>query len=281
MGLGYMSKASICNVEVLATGSSISPSFENIVSNGVRGAGYLLAGPSVFAWDYAKWEGSLEWDLGNEGSWGPVSQWAVNNRNQDQTISVEPGGCYNMSITGKNSSFSGSTSSGSLVNLSAGALAIGDSNNSIGGSGGACNPQALGGNTQWCGPQGLIAYWMTSATLTGTQGCALDWNFQINNSLVPVLCCSGETGDHYNPTTILLGPTTATASVTFWDGSLSSLDFWSREQSVTIRIGNIGTVIVHGRVQSTDVSLQTGESLVGAGITIEGIACDKPCVEVT
>lgn len=281
MGLGYMSKASICGVEVLATGSSISPSYENLVSNGVRGAGYLLAGPSVFAWDYAKWEGDLQWDLGNEGSWGPVSDWAVNNRNQDQPIYANAGGCYEISIRGKNSSLSGSTSSGSLVNLSAGALAIGDSNNSISGSGGACNPQALGGNTQWCGDGGLIAYWMTSASLTGTTGCAIDWSFQINNSLVPVLCCAGENGDHYNPTTILLGPTTATGSVTFWDGSLSSLDFWSRTQTLTIRLGNVGSVTIKGRVQSTDVSIQTGESLVGAGVTIEGIACEEPCVSVS
>ena len=282
MGLGYMSEAEICGVPVLATGSSISPSYENIVSNGVRGAGYLYAGPSVFAWDYAKWEGSLEWDLGrSDRSFGEVGRWATTDRDTFQSIHATPGKCYDVLITGKNSSFSGNTSSNSLVSLSAGALAIGESG-SISGTGGiTCGYPPGAGNTTWCGNDGLLAYWMTRASLANMSGCATDWNFQINNSLVPIFCCTGETGEYSNPTTILLGPTTATASATFWDGSLDSLDFWGRDQVLTIMVGNLGTVTVRGRVQSTEASIQTGESIVGAGVTIEGIACEQPCVVIS
>ncbi len=279
MGLGYMSEASIGGTYVLATGSSISPSFENIVSNGVRGAGYLQAGPSVFAWDYPKWEGSLEWDLGTEGGWGKVTGPAVNNRSQDLSIMAKPGGSYEMNITGKCSSLSGSTSSGSLVNMSVGVLGIGDDGGSISGQGGAGTERPLGGRSEWCDPNSVIPYWMTSATMSSGGGCATDWNFQINNSVIPILCCKGESGTHYNPTTILLGPTTATASATFWDGGLPS-DFWSLNQSVTINL-SVGSVTITGRITSTECAIQTGESIVGAGITVEGVACEKGCVEIS
>ena len=279
MGLGYMSEAKVCGNQVLGTGSSISPQFQRLESSGVRGAGYLNSGLSVFAWHYAQWEGSIDWDASTkDGAFQAVGRWAVTNRDEENTLEAKPGGNYTMSIKGHNSGFSGNTSAGSLVSLSASCLCIGDKG-SVSGSGGG-SPADIAGNSIWCGDDSLVAYWQTSASISNGGGsCALDWNFQITNSVIPLLCCSNGSGKYYNPTETFLGPTEATISMTFYEGSIPNT-FWDRNVTATIQVGSLGSVSVTGVIEGVDAAIQTGDAIVGCGVTVKSVACDKPAVSI-
>lgn len=276
-----MSEAYVCGTQVLGTGSSLAPSFQYIQSDGVRGAGYLQAGLSVFAWNYKQWEGTIDWDVGSDGALAKAKTWAVTDRNRNETLRAKPGGYADMQITGKNSSLSVSTSAGSLVSASVGAMCFGDN-----GSVSASDPQApesIAGPSTWCGNDGVIPYWKTSASIAGETGScgAIDWSVSIENALVPILCCAGSNGSDgfYEPYDIYLGPTEASMDVTLL-GNFGFSDFSNRKVTGTVNCGDSqGTSFtIVGIVTGITGGIQTGESIVGIGMSLKSVACEQAAV---
>jgi len=147
MGMGYQGfvkfytegPAAGTEIVILTTGASVNLVLEPIYSNAVWGAGWYNAADSAHYADNAiRFEGSIDFELqGSNEIWDLMAGWIINDRAYPRSVDISPDGArvyqYRTSSTYNtnydlegmwNTSASFSTSEGSFVTVSAGAIAL-------------------------------------------------------------------------------------------------------------------------------------------------------------
>jgi hypothetical protein len=269
MGMGYQGFVKIYSegpatgttTVVLATGASVNLVLEPIYSTSVWGAGWYNAATTAHYADSAiRFEGTIDFELqiGAGGVlWDYMMGWIVNDRAYPRSMDISPDGArvYLYRTTGAyeanydlngiwNTSAGFSTSEGSFVTVSAGAVALdrleedpaGGTNFSnysyinqkFGVVAGDCTVLA---NTNPLNPGGNnvdpIPFWRTNAQLlTGTYTApftggtepqsgleTVEWSVDVTQNQVILYTCNG----NRLPTALLQGPMDVTGSLTLYN----------------------------------------------------------------
>lgn len=246
---------------VLATGSSVNLALEPIYSGAVWGAGwYNAASAAHYADNAIRYEGSIDFELqmGAGGAlWDMMEDWIITNRAYPKSVDISPDGArvYQYRTTGAyganydlngmwNTSAGFSTSEGSFVTVSAGAIAL--SRNEVDPAGGTSYSnysyinQKLGviasnctvlADTNPLNPSGNnvdpIPFWRTNAQLlTGSYSApfsggavpqagleTVEWNVDVAQNHVLLYTCNG----NRLPTALLQGPMDVTGTVVLYN----------------------------------------------------------------
>jgi len=247
---------------ILATGSSVNLVLEPIYSSSVWGAGwYNAASAAHYADNAIRYEGSIDFELqmGASGQlWDLMEDWIVTNRAYPKSTDISPDGARvyqyrtsgaygaNYDLNGMwNTSAGFSTSEGSFVTVSAGAIALDRTevdpaggtaysdysyiNQKQGVIAGACDTELAATNP--LNPSGNnvdpIPFWRTNAQLlTGTYGTpftggavpqvgleTVEWNVDVTQNHVLLYTCNGTR----LPTALLQGPMDVTGTVVLYN----------------------------------------------------------------
>jgi hypothetical protein len=268
MGMGYQGFVKMYTggpaagpVVILATGASVNLVLEPIYSTAVWGAGWYNAADSAHYADNAvRFEGSVDFELqGSDDIWDLLGDWIVNERAYPRSMDISPDGgrVYQYRTTGAydanydlngmwNTSAGFSTSEGSFVTVSAGAIALNRAETDPGGGTsfsdysyilqktgvvagdcttlGATNPLNPSGNNV-----DPIPYWRTNAQLYrktyagpfDVDGAALpqtgletvEWSVDVTQNQVVLYTANG----NRLPTALLQGPMSVSGSVVLYN----------------------------------------------------------------
>lgn len=271
MGMGYQGfvkmytegPAAGTEIVILATGASVNLVLEPIYSTAVWGAGWYNAADSAHYADNAiRFEGSIDFELqGSNDIWDLLGDWIVNERAYPRSIDISPDGgrVYQYRTTGGynvnydlngmwNTSAAFSTSEGSFVTVSAGAIALNRAEKDPAGgntysdysyiaqkTGVVAGDCATLGATNPLNPGGTnvdpIPYWRTNAQLykktyagpfdvdaaalpqTGLE--TVEWSVDVTQNQVVLYTANG----NRLPTALLQGPMSVTGSVVLYNAN--------------------------------------------------------------
>lgn len=244
---------------ILATGASVNLVLEPIYSTSVWGAGWYNAATTAHYADNAiRFEGNIDFELqGGDDIWDLMGDWIVNDRAYPRSLDISPDGArvYQYRTTGAynanydlngawNTSASFSTSEGSFVTVSAGAIALDRAEETPTGSGTFSDfsyiNQKTGVIADDCSvlaatnplnPSGSnvnpIPYWQTDAQLLrGTYSApftggsvpqtgleTVEWSVDVTQNHVVLYTCNGTR----LPTALLQGPIDVTGSLVLYN----------------------------------------------------------------
>jgi hypothetical protein len=269
MGMGYQGFVKIYSEGpatgttsvVLATGASVNLVLEPIYSSSVWGAGWYNAATSAHYADSAiRFEGSIDFELqiGAGGVlWDYMMGWIVNDRAYPRSMDISPDGAHvylyrttgayeaNYDLQGIwNTSAGFSTSEGSFVTVSAGAIALDRAEQDPAGGqdysdysyinqkfGVVASDCTVLANTNPLNPSGNnvdpIPFWRTNAQLlTGVYATpftggsvpqtgleTVEWSVDVTQNHVVLYTCNG----NRLPTALLQGPMDVSGSVTLYN----------------------------------------------------------------
>lgn len=267
MGMGYQGFAKISkgatDALLLATGASVNLVLEPIYSTAVWGAGWYNAATSAHYADSAiRYEGNIdiEMQFGASGFiWNWINMWVVQERAYSQYMQISPDGAhvytYDDADTDPvqggvwNTSASFSTSEGSFLTCSLGALALNRTDTDPAGGSDFSNytylSQKFGVIASDCttlnatnplNPDGEnvnpIPFWRTQAALRTLAGSGIigwtpfaagteiesgletvEWSIDVTQNQVIVYNCNG----NRLPTAVLMGPMDVTGSVVLFN----------------------------------------------------------------
>lgn len=266
MGMGYQgfvkfytSGPATGPLVVLATGASVNLVLEPIYSTSVWGAGWYNAATTAHYADNAiRFEGSVDFELqGGDDIWDLMGNWIINDRAYPRSVDISPDGArvYEYHTTGAynanydlngmwNTSAGFSTSEGSFVTVSAGAIALDRAEDTPTGGGTFSDfsyiNQKTGVITGDCtvfddtnplNPSGTnvnpIPYWRTDAQLLRgayaspfTGGAVpqsgletVEWSVDLTQNHVVLYTCNGTR----LPTALLQGPIDVTGNLVLYN----------------------------------------------------------------
>lgn len=300
--VGYRGYCQLRNTMLLCTGGSISLTQEPIMGSGVWGAGYKVATPIAYAWNYLQIQGSANYELtkpdtasggSGDGAMKALQEFVNNDRTSASSIILLPDGANGFNGNGWMSSVSFEASQGAAVTGSFNFKGDPDPNDDGGEGAGmiAGNAEATGANainsvTQLAGAT-LFPYWNTYVHIGDTTGMTniadilndesnmidvISWNFSGNSDLQLLKCCN-----KYEPKAgekaplradyILAGQLSGDASITVFKikGQFKPKDYHQPLKQIKFYVDDSNYISSPQLIlNSASTSMTTGASYVSA-----------------
>lgn len=273
MSIGYMGWAKLVDARVLPTGGGFGAAPEPIYSSAALGLGWRNAGVGKYALNVVKYEGSLDIDIDDGGSWTTIASWCYMQRVSPIAVTISPDNATVFTYTSVyNTSLSVSTGQGNLVSASLGGLSF--SRAETAGVSYLANINGIG-----CPSGNPIPYWATTATLGGSTGSTIEWSVDVTQNTLPIYACAGSR----TPYAVLQGQMDASASITLYSESGASGGGIDTESTFGVSITGVGGLsLPRTLIESDSYDISDPNSAVYRTISVKGLAkCDAgneaPC----
>lgn len=280
--VGYRGLCQLRGTTLLCTGGNINLTQDPIMGSGVWGAGYANAAPIAYAWNYLNLQGSANFELTMDSSfgvWKALKEAAFTSRTTASNIILQPDGKYGFNGNGWLSSLSFDASEGAAVT---GAFNFkgdpsGGGISTFGGSNSVENTGSMGnGNASGFAGDKLVPYWKTSviAASSSESGSGsgsvlkdvISWSCSYNSDIQMLKCCNGESSAPLRADYILLGEMSADGNYTIFRiaGDFEPSSYHKEKESLTFKVATKQIKIPKAIVNSGSTSMATGASYVSA-----------------